>query len=35
MTGRIFRTVTLVALAVFAVSMLLIMGALYDYFSGV
>ncbi len=35
MTKRIFATVTLVALAVFAASMVLIMGALYDYFAGV
>lgn len=35
MTRRIFRTVTLVALAVFAAAMVLIMGALYDYFTGV
>ncbi len=35
MTRRIFRTVTLVGLTVFAVTMFLVMGALYDYFAGV
>ncbi|MBR5312051.1 MAG: PAS domain-containing sensor histidine kinase [Clostridia bacterium] len=35
MTRRIFTAVMLTALAVFAASMLLIMGALYDYFTGV
>jgi len=35
MTRRIFGTVTLAALAVFMATMILIMGALYDYFSGI
>ena len=35
MTRRIFAAVTLVALAVFVSSMVLIVGALYDYFTGV
>lgn len=35
MTRRIFRAITLVALAVFAAAAILIMGALYDYFSHV
>ena len=35
MTKRIFRSICLVALAVFAASVILIMGVLYDYFSDV
>ncbi len=35
MTRRIFRTMTAVALAVFVATVVLIMGALYDYFSNV
>lgn len=35
MTRRIFRAITLVALAVFTAAVVLIMGALYDYFSHV
>ena len=35
MTKRIFRSIFLVALAVFIAGTALIMGALYSYFSGV
>ncbi len=35
MTRRIFRTMTAVALAVFVATVVLIMGALYDYYSNV
>lgn len=35
MTKRIFRSISLVAIAVFLASVVLIMGALYGYFSGV
>lgn len=35
MTKRIFRSICFVAIAVFLASLILIMGVLYDYFSGV
>ena len=35
MTQRIFRSICFVALGIFAASVILIMGVLYDYFSGV
>ena len=34
MTSRIFRSISSVAIAVFLASLVLIMGVLYDYFSG-
>ena len=35
MTKRIFRSICFVAIAVFLASLILIMGVLYSYFSGV
>ena len=35
MTKRIFRSVCAAALTVFLVTMLLILGVLYEYFSGI
>ena len=35
MSKKVFRSIWLVALVIFALSLVLIMGALYSYFSGV